>query len=85
MKYLSVPCPHCLGLVQEPILKCVTCGEKWDTILELIYDGLCTIIDRAVQSAALVPWKTLEDAQPFWNLISLHHRYEQALERYERN
>lgn len=84
MKYANVPCPKCGGLVREKPLSCTKCRAAWDGLTDLIYDGLTEMSDRAVINCESVEWETLEDAQPFWNMLGLHSRYEKELERLER-
>lgn len=83
MTFHNVPCPACGALVSQK-LRCTKCNASWESTTALVQDGMTTTMGRANVIAFNTEWKTLSDAQPFWDAWDLYQRYRKELERTER-
>ena len=84
MKYLSVPCPICEGLVDRDTVTCSRCGVSWESVLRMCGEGVSKTEGFIVRLAESDRWKT-ESAvtllQETIDNFTLVDRYYQQMER----
>lgn len=82
---IPVPCPSCGGLVGKSPVKCSRCGACWESVLELLFDGLCATSERMAKIAEAGDWShPVQVMQDIIDLFSLNKKYHLEIERMER-